>query len=208
MPKFFEKSPTEFTPPYAPYEHKNIPNLDTTHELEPPHPHPDLDYDPLKIFLNWTAPSRIYRKKDRSYYTTIGIIVVLLSLILLIAQEYLLIAVVIALTFVVYVLNFVAPEDIDYKISSQGITIGDHFYVWAELDSFWFTNKEGQAVLHIYTNLRFPNVLMIPLGNAPEDQIRRVLSRYIVFLEVPPKSTMDKWAESLQKHFPLENPHK
>ena len=118
MPKVFQKTPTHHPAPE----------------------HNDLDDDPLKIFLTWRAPARPFRKKDRSYYTTIGIIVTLLSLILLLAHEFLLIGAILALTFVAYVLSFIAPEDINYKVSSQGITVGEHFYSWNDLDSFWFTH--------------------------------------------------------------------
>ncbi len=166
--------------------------------------HIEMDEDPLKVFLTWRAPSRPFRKKDRSYYTTIAIIVVLLSLILLLAHEFLLIGAILSLTFVAYVLSFIAPEDIDYKVSSQGITVGEHFYTWHELDSFWFTHKEGYDILHIYTNLSFPSVLLLPLGPQDKEELRRVLSHYIIFLEVVPKNFMEDWAEKLQKTFPLE----
>ena len=171
-------------------------------------PRKEADNDPVKTYLSWTAPSRPYRQKNRSYYTTIAIIVTLLILISFLAREYLLIGVILALAFVTYVLGFVPPEDVEYKISGQGITIGDHFYFWDDLDSFWLSEKEGHRVLHILTSLRFPGQLMIILGDSDEEQVKKVVARYLPFHEIPPKSLMDNWAESLQKHFPLENPHR
>ncbi|RJO61156.1 hypothetical protein C4544_03515 [candidate division WS5 bacterium] len=162
----------------------------------------------IKTFLSWRAPARPFRKKDRSYYTTIAIIVTLLALIALLAQEVLLIGVLLALTFVVYVLAFVAPEEVEYKISTQGITIGNHFYFWDDLNSFWFEEKEGEKLLHIPTYLRFPGKLMLVLGTQNEEQIKKIVVKYLPFHEVAPKTLMDSWAESLQKHFPLENPHR
>lgn len=166
----------------------------------------DLNANPVKTFLTWTAPSRPFRKKDRSYYTTVAIIVILLALIALLAREILLIGVLLALAFVTYVLNFIPPEDIEYKISSQGIIIGDHFYFWGDLDSFWFSEKEGQKVLHVLTNLRFPGQLMLLLGSEEEETVKKTVAHYLPYHEIPPKSMLDSWAEGLQKHFPLENP--
>lgn len=163
--------------------------------------------DPVRTLLDWRAPARPFRKKDRSYYTTIAILVILLVLIALLAKEVLLIGVLLALTFVVYVLGFVSPEEISYKISTQGITIGDHFYFWENLDSFWFSEKEGHRVLNVLTHLRFPGMLMLLLDSQAEEQVRKTVARYLPFHEIAPKSLLDKWAESLQKHFPLENPH-
>lgn len=170
--------------------------------------HDNLNADPIKTFLSWTAPSRPFRKKDRSYYTTIAILVILLILISILAQEILLVGVLLALAFVAYVLGFVPPEDVEYKISSQGIIIGDHFYFWSNLDSFWFSEKEGHKILHILTDLHFPGQLMLVLGTQDEEEIKKIVARYLPYHEIPPKSLMDKWADGLQKHFPLENPHK
>jgi hypothetical protein len=162
----------------------------------------------IRTLLSWEAPSRPFRKRDRSYYTTIAILVILLGLIAFLAQEFLLIGVLMALTFVAYVLAFVPPGIITYKISTQGITIGDHFYFWHYLDSFWFKKKEGHNVLHIQTHLRFPGQLMLVMGEeAGEEEIKKIVARFLPFHEIPETTLLDRWADSLQKHFPLENPH-
>ena len=162
----------------------------------------------IRTLLDWEAPARPFRKKDRSYYTTLAIIVILLCLILLLAREFLLIATLLSLTFVSYVLAFVPPHRINYKISTQGITIGEDFYFWHFLDSFWFKEKEGYKVVHIQTRFRFPAQLMLVLDGVNEEKIKKIMSRFLPFFEKPYKSLMEKWSESLQKNFPLENVHK
>lgn len=179
---------------------------------QPSSPHDqDFDkeyFDPFKVLLSWKALSRPYRKKDRSYYTTVAILVTLISLIAFVFGERLLIGALLALAFVVYVLNFVEPEEIEYKLTSQGITIGEHFYHWNELDSFWIKEKDGFKILYVLTRLRFPGMLMVLMGNTAEEEVKKVVGKFLPFHEIPPKSLMEKWSESLQKHFPLENPHK
>jgi hypothetical protein len=166
-----------------------------------------LESGEIKTLLTWQAPARPFRKRDRSYYTTIAILVILLGLIAFLAQEFLLIGVLMALAFVAYVLAFIPPNDLTYKISTQGITIGDHFYFWHFLDSFWFKEKEKQKVLFIQTRLRFPAQLMLVLGDVGEEEIKKVAARFLPFHEIPQTSLFDRWAEGLQKHFPLENTH-
>lgn len=189
--------------------------LTPPHLLAPPHPglagHEEIDpeyfeYNPIKTLLFWRAPSRPFRKKDRSYYTTIAILLVLISLIALLAGEKLLIGVLLALGFIIYVLNFIPPEELDYKISNQGITIGDHFYHWEILDSFWIDTKDNYKMLYVLTDLRFPSMLIMPIGDLNEDELKRVCARFLPFHEIPPKTLIEKWSESLQKHFPLEIP--
>ncbi|MBI3109573.1 hypothetical protein HYZ06_00875 [Candidatus Daviesbacteria bacterium] len=167
-----------------------------------------MEAEEIKTLLSWEAPSRPFRKKDRSFYTTVAILVVLLVLILLLAREFLLIGALLSLTFVAYVLAFVPPHRINYKISTQGVTIGEDFYFWHFLDSFWFKEKDGSKVLHIQTRLRFPAQLMLVLGSQEEEKAKKTVARFLPFVEVPYKSWMEKWSEGLQKHFPLENPHR
>lgn len=162
----------------------------------------------IRTLLSWEAPSRPFRKKDRSYYTTLAIIVILLTLILILAKEFLLIATILSLAFVSYVLAFVPPHKIDYRISTQGITLGEDFYFWHFLDSFWFKQKEGHKIVHIQTNLRFPAQLMLVLEGEDEEKVKKIISRFLPFHEIPYRSWMEKWSESLQKNFPLENVHK
>src|SRR5687768_2550257 len=97
----------------------------------------------VKTLIEWSAPSRPYRKKSRSFYMTVGILILLISMIVFLAGEKLLVGVLFAIGFVVYVLNFIPPEEVKNKLSTQGITIGDHFYHWYELDSFWLEEKDG-----------------------------------------------------------------
>ncbi len=159
----------------------------------------------IKTLLMWEAPSRPFRKKNRSYYTTLAVIVVLLVLILLLAREFLLIGTILSLSFVAYVLAFVPPHQIKYRISTQGVTIGDDFYFWHLLDAFWFKEKDHHKILIIQTRLRFPAQLMLVLPSEEEEQIKKMVARFLPFVEVPYKSWMEKWSDGLQKHFPLEN---
>lgn len=207
MPKYHKKdllsSPLDRPElPPGDYEHKDYAGHEDFN------PYLENYYAPVRTLLSWRAVSRPYRKKDRSYYTTVAIIIILVSLIAFLWGERLLIGALLALGFLVYVLNFTPPQDIDYKVSSQGVTIGDHFYHWEELDSFWFSEKDGSRILNILTRFRFPGLLMMVMGDTSEDELKVVVARYLPFHEIAPKSTLEKWSESLQKHFPLENPSK
>ena len=162
----------------------------------------------IRTLLSWEAASRPFKKKDRSYYTTIAILVILVCLIAFLFREFLLMGTLLALAFVSYVLAFVPPHDIKYRVSTQGITIGEDFYFWHFLDAFWFKEKEGQKILIIQTRFRFPGQLMLVLGMQDEEKMKKTVARFLPFVEVPYRSWMEKWSEGLQKNFPLENIHR
>ena len=183
--------------------------------IQPPHSaisqpaYPLPENQLIQTLVSWIAVSRPHRKKDRSFYTTVAILIILIAMIALLAGERMLVAVLFALMFLVYVLNFIEPQEVEYKLSTQGVTIDEHFYHWQELDSFWFEKKDGFTVLHILTQLHFPSMLMLVLGpTTNEEEIKKTVARFLPFHEIAPKSVIDKWGQSLQKYFPLENPHK
>lgn len=167
-----------------------------------------VDFDPVEELYSWQAPSRPHRIRDRSFYTTVTGLIIILCCIAFFFQEWLLIGAILAFGFLVYVLNFLAPADIKYKLSTQGITISDHFYHWDELDSFWFEKKGSDNLMYVLTRFRFPALLILVLGEADQNQAKKIAALYLPFREIPPKTQMDKWTDALQKYFAIENPSK
>lgn len=159
---------------------------------------------PYKVILEWKAPSRPYKKRNREFFTTIGAIVFLLAVILLFLKEWLLIGAIIALAFLSYVLASVEPEEVDYKITTRGIEVGNKKYPWGRMGRFWFSKKWGSLILHIeYLGLPAQLQLLYDGKNIKKEDLKKILSRYLIF-ERPEKTPIDKAAEWLQKKIPLE----
>jgi len=156
----------------------------------------------LKTLLEWEAPVRPFKKKDKEYFTTILAIVFLLAVILIFLKEWLLIAVIIALTFVVYVMGTIPPENVRHKITTRGIFTGSKNYQWEQLRRFWFGEKYGQKILYV-ENFGFPRVLMMLLGQTDKAKVKAVLSDYLPE-ETPEKTWMDKAAQWLTTKISLE----
>lgn len=159
--------------------------------------------EPLKTLLEWKAPIRPFKKRDREYFTTIGAIVFLLAVILLFLKEWLLIAVIVALMFVAYVLATVQPENVDHKITNRGIVSGGKNYNWNELLRFWFSEKWGQKILQVETIARFPKRLIMLLGEVEQKKVSSILSDYLLF-EEPEKTWVDNASDWLSRRIPLE----
>lgn len=157
-----------------------------------------------KTLLSWKSPARLFKKKDRDYFTTIGAMVFLFVVILLFLKEFLLIAVILSLTFVSYVLASVPPEEIEHKITTRGIETGGVFYPWEELAFFWFSNKWKQEVLHIQTWRGIPGCLLIILADQSREEVKRVLAKNLSFIEHTPKNWLDQMASWLSQAVPLE----
>jgi len=162
--------------------------------------------DPIqeKIDISWNSPSRLFKRRDKEYFTNIAAIVFLLVVILIFAREFMLVAAVLSIVFLVYVLSTVPPEEVKHSISSLGIESAGHFYRWEELQDFWFEEQWGQQLLIVRPALGTRIVIL--LGLIQKDQIKEVVGKYIPFREEPEKSWVDNAAHWLSKKIPLDKP--
>jgi hypothetical protein len=162
-------------------------------------------YSDVKTLISWSAPGRPFRKRSREFFYTGILIVFLIEVILFIFSEYLLMFVVATLYFFSIALATVPPQNFHYRISTQGIKVEDHFFIWEELYDFYFKKIEGVEVLIVRTKNMLPGELKISLGEVPMDHVRRVLIGYLPYREVVKSSFMDRSGDWLAHNFPLEH---
>jgi hypothetical protein len=155
-----------------------------------------------ETLLEWEAFSRPFKKREKEYFTTIGIIVALLIVTVVFLKEFLLIGVILSFSFVLYVLSAVPPEKIKNKITTEGITSAKHTYSWDQLASFWFSETYKQKTLNLKTTKEFPGQALLLLGEIKEDKVRKLLSCYLKFEKEPPQSFLDNAAQTLIRSFP------
>lgn len=178
--------------------------------VSPPVPPPSFsDYPanpdqplPETVLLEWQAPNRPFKKRNRQYYTTIGVIVFLICMILFFAGQFLPIAVVIAVAFLAYVLSAVPPEMVTNRITTYGVRADDNLYHWDEFGRFWFTEKYHQKLLHFEVT-RFPGELTLVVTDQDEAELKDILGTVLIN-EKPPLGSFDKAAQWLQEKVPLD----
>ena len=129
----------------------------------------------------------------------------LVEVILFLFSLYLLMLVVASLVFVAFALATVPPMNFHYRISTEGITIEDHFSLWQELYDFYFRRIEGIEVLHIRTHSLIPGELTLTLGDIDKEHVKRVLLPYLPYREIIKPTFMEKSGDWLSKNFPLDN---
>lgn len=158
----------------------------------------------IETILEWSAPGRPFRKRGKQYYLTSLLIMLLVEVILFLFSQYMLMLVVLSLVFVAFALVTVAPSDFKYRISSEGITVEDHFFLWQELYDFYFKKREGTDVVHIRTHSFIPGELILTLGSLDRERIKSALLPYLPYREVIRQNFMEKSGQWLEKNFPLE----
>lgn len=172
------------------------PQADTSREL--------YQQSMVRTLLAWHAPGRPYKKRKKEYYLTSILIALLIEIILFLFSQYLLMLVVVSLVFVAFALAFVPPHDFHYRISTEGVTIEDHSFLWEELYDFYFKRRDGIDILHIRTRAFLPGELTITLGDMNKEHIKEILLPYLSYREVLKKTFMENSADWLSHNFPLE----
>ena len=160
----------------------------------------------VKTLLTWKAPGRPFRKHTKEFYLTSLLIMLLIEIILFLFSEYALMAVVASLTFVAFALVTVPPHNFLLKISTEGIMIEDHFYLWQELYDFYFKNRDGVQVLHIRTRAFLPGELTMTLGTVTEEAVKKAMLPFLPFREYVKPTFLERSGAWLAKNFPLEKP--
>lgn len=171
------------------------------------HGHYDDQFMDVETFLTWEAPGRPFRKRGREYYLSSLLIALLLEVVLFLFAQYPLMLVVASLVFASFALATVPPQNFHYRISSEGLTVEDHFFLWEELYDFYFRTINGLDVLHIRTHALFPGELTLPLGSMEKKKVKEVLLMFLPYREVIKKTFMEKSADWLARNFPLEKSH-
>jgi len=161
--------------------------------------------EPEKTLFSWKGAARPFKKRSREFYSTVGVIVLLLSVILFFAREFLLIGVIVSLAFIGYVLASVEPEDIVYKVTNKGIRIVDKYYFFEYMGRFWFEEKWGQRLLMIEHFGGFPTVVVAVLREKSQEKgLMGILKEYLIF-QKPAPTAMDNMAKWISEKIPLES---
>ncbi len=167
----------------------------------------DMINDPTKPrvrdLYGWRSLNRAVKTYSKEVFSTLGAIALLVSVILAFFQEWLAIFVTWATFFLFWQINRFPPEEVDHKITTEGIVSMKHSYIWAELGPFWFTEKEKEDTLHVAHGNVFGELTMI-IDKADQEKIRNLLAAYLPCIEVPEKSAVEKFSDWFARKFPLE----
>jgi hypothetical protein len=155
---------------------------------------------PEKELFSWRASARPFKRRDREYWMTLIAVAGLFSLILYIAEGAMPVLLIIALIFLFYVLSTVEPEDIEYKVTNQGIKIADRRTEWEFLTRFWFTHRFNSELI-VFEMIVLPGRLELVINPNDKEKLAKVISGYIPEEEAPP-TNLDKASNWLARKLP------
>lgn len=133
--------------------------------------------------ISWQAPAHEYREHTADWYWAVSIITVSLAAAFIIVGNMLLsLILLIGIGTLLYHAKH-PPHWIDCEISRKGIRSDDRFYPWHSLEAFWILEEHKTEWEYIPPKLllisekHFMPQIVIPLDNAPLEEIHHVLSQ-------------------------------
>lgn len=165
---------------------------------------PLLPQQEVKEFLQWKAPGRPFKKHSRQYYLIGLTIVALVEISVFFFHQYMLMLVVLSLFFLAIVLAVTPPHDFTYKISTEGVMVEDHFFLWRELYDFYFKKQNSVEVLIIRTHTLIPGALILTLDGMDKEKVKTTLLPYLPFREYVKPNFIERSGDWLARTFPLE----
>lgn len=148
----------------------------------------------VRDLLVWQSQSHPLNKYPRGAFPLFGAAAALITVVLVLFQEWLAVGVTWAAYFLFFALTKVPQVSVEHKITTEGIISINHSYLWQELGPFWFKTRNGETVLHI-ANRNFLGHLIMLVNPNDQEKIREILAEYLPFIEVPEKTFWDKLLE-------------
>ena len=147
------------------------------------------------------------KEYPREFFSTLIVISILLSIIFAFFQEWFAILVVWGALFLFYALSRAQAQEVEHRITTQGIVTMNRSYLWGELGAFWFTQRDEAEFLHIATG-GIPGQIIMIVPVEDKDTVRDILAHYLPYIEVWEKSIVEKISDWVAAKFPIHTPGK
>ena len=132
------------------------------------------------LLLNWKLPEYEKYERGRTWYIWAGIIFGLMLIYALYTLNFLFVVILILAAVTVILRSITEPEEVDFSIFEDGISIESKFYSWKDIDKFYII-YEPPEVRNLYFNPKgLRSRLSVPLMEQNPLKVREHLLKYLV----------------------------
>ena len=130
-----------------------------------------------KTLYRWEALEFAQSRKGdaRNGWILIGVGVILAGIAVWLRQ-WTALALVVMAAVAVYLLRVSKPRVFEHTITDEGIGVGQRFYPYVQLRSFWILLNGDMRVLNVLSNKKWGLALTLQLGDADIEQVRAALT--------------------------------
>ncbi|MFW5720324.1 MAG: hypothetical protein ACOCXT_04835 [Candidatus Dojkabacteria bacterium] len=152
-----------------------------------------LPSPPQDIFYQWVAPNKLSIKRDKQWYWTMGLLLMIMIAIATLFREMIWIALAMAFFFALYVNATIGTKDTVYRLTRQGIEIGEgseiEIYAWDQLLEYAVYYKSNTELIYVDTILAVPQRIYILFSQEDRKNIGMILEANLSYKPPPKKQT-------------------
>jgi hypothetical protein len=152
-----------------------------------------------RLLLSWSGETFDYAHKGFVWYLIAGVIVLSIIGYLAWQQNWYLIGITVIISAVLFWYVATArPETVTYSITSFGIQVGERFYPFQDIHSYWMTYTPQVQKLNMVFNKKYMPALVIDISKADPTKIKVLLANRIPEQPNRTENLLDKILRTLK----------
>lgn len=146
--------------------------------------------------ISWKAPEYKHKEKSVDFLWTIGLVALVVAIIAVWKGNYVFAIFVFISACSLIFFSIRAPDDMNFEIETNGLTLGKDKYEWKKIKGFHIKKEKGEATLLIEINKYMLPVYTIPLPIDISEKVRENLQKVTENIELEESKSM-KFMEKL-----------
>ncbi|MCG2686927.1 hypothetical protein L6278_02190 [Candidatus Parcubacteria bacterium] len=144
----------------------------------------------MKNLISWKFPEHTAPNRTKSWYIWATLFFLAMLLYAVLTANFLFGLIIIMLTIIMFILHNKEPLEIEFKITQDGIEIGNQNQTFKDLENFWIV-YDPPHVKNLYFKFKatLKPTLIIPLLDQNPIKVREILKEYLL-------EDLDKESES------------
>jgi len=129
-----------------------------------------------RVVIAWQAPEYIQHHRGKRWYIAALIIVILIAAVSIITDNLTLALAILAFAGVYYYLQtHHPPKNIEIRLTEMGIYVGDRFFPYSNIKSFWIIYHDGVKTLNLRITRHYHSDIIIQFDGQDPVAVRQYL---------------------------------
>ncbi len=125
--------------------------------------------------ITWKTFEHIHTEKTSDWYWIVGIITISLAIISILLNNIIFAILIVVASFTLSLFASKKPSVVDVTLSNAGIAVGQIFYQYSDLVSYWVETRDAHPRLIIKSSKVFMPFISVLLDDADPDKVNEYL---------------------------------
>jgi len=144
------------------------------------------------VLYSWDAPEFLYHEKSLLWHVVVYSILLLFVGLMFLLKQWVAIPVFLLIAILIYQYAEVKPKNVAIAITNLGVIVGDKFYPFSEIKSFWVLYNPPIKQVSFELTKRFSPVISVSAEGVDLGIIKDIISSHVVEDDTRTEDFMDR----------------